>query len=138
MEEKSMDLATLPSKSTAEAGFKVRIIDPVTGEKTGILIGVLGADSEQYQAETREIRKRLLDALQLAGRHELTAEEERQVDVETLAKVTTSWNVTLKGAPLDLTPKNICMVYIEWPCVREQVRQGIHNRANFTPSSATS
>lgn len=131
------DLAGLPSKATAEAGFDVRITDPKTGEKTGIRIRVLGADSEAYQRKTREVRKRLLEQLARQGRHELSAEEELEIDLDTLAEVTVGWTVTLKGVPLEFTPQNVRMVYAEWPCVREEVRMAIHNRANFSPSSAS-
>lgn len=133
----ALDLAGLPSKATAEAGFEVRITDPKSGEKTGIRIRVLGADSEAYQRKTREVRKRLLEQLARQGRHELSAEEELEIDLETLGEVTTGWTLTLKGQPLEFTPPNVRMVYAEWPCVREEVRMAIHTRANFSPSSAS-
>lgn len=131
------DLASLPSRSSAEVGFEVRITDPKTGEKTGMRIRVLGADSDAYQRKVREIRKRMLEQLRTQNRTELSAEEERDVDVETLVEVTTSWNAQLNGQPLECTPANVRMVYTEWPCIREEVRLAIHNRANFSPSSAS-
>lgn len=55
-----MGLKDLNTATVADSGIDIEIYDPRTGAPTGIVIGMLGSDSQAYLEADRKIRARTL------------------------------------------------------------------------------
>lgn len=135
------DLAQFDTKAAANDGFDITLRNPITGADLDITIGVYGRDSDVFKAINSQQNKARLERIRRAGR--VVSVDTDQMDEEVLdllAKCSFRWsNVELDGKSLDFSTSNARTVYERFPWIREQVDQGIGDRANFTkPQPAAS
>ena len=140
MKHNGIDLAALDTRKGADVGFHLALRHPISNEPLGLWIHLLGADSEAYQEQLREFRRRRADALKRNLRANLSAAEIEAEGLELLAAVTRGWsdNMTLEGEKLAFSPDAARKLYERFPWIREQADQGVHERANFLPGRAPS
>jgi len=130
----SMDLSALDTAAMSNEGIDVRIYNPKTQAETGIVIHILGQDSDAFKGVQRLQQARSLNAALKTG----PRREERMVDVsednvpELLAASTVSWSGMKKdGADFPCNKANALFVYTNYPIIRDQVLEAQRDRANF-------
>ncbi len=145
----SYDLALLDTKTKANEGFELEIIHPTTLEGTGLLITVLGEDSDiNRKIVSAQAQKRLKRAVGRRGARSLNAtdedfEEAEDAELERLAALTCkvamkdASTVLVDGKPLDATAAGYKTMYERYPVIRVQVEGAIRDRANFTQRSGS-
>lgn len=141
MQGNGLDLSSLDTQKGAGEGFRFELRHPKTNEPlTGWWIHVLGSDSESYQEQLREFRRRRADILKRNLRASYTPEEAEAEGLELLASATRGWSdkLTLDGAPLQFSQDAAKKLYARFPWIKEQVDAAVADRANFLPGNGTS
>ena len=134
----TFDLASIDTIAACNKPHEVEIVHPVTKEKTGAFISIVGKDSDQYRAAIKAIADQSLrrDAdLARRGKNDTPSIDrmERQ-NINALVAATVGWrNVGLDGAELPFTPENARKVYERILPVREQVQEALNDLENFMP-----
>lgn len=124
----TIDLATLDTQASSEAGAELELVHPATGEELGIFITLAGADSGQW-------RRAVADVANRRGRKKITAEDARRDGIEIIARCTLSWrNVRVDGEDLPCTLENAKKLYTRFNWMREQADAFCSDRANFLPA----
>jgi hypothetical protein len=134
MEKKVVDLGSIDTVKGANEGFDVSIYHPGTNEDLGILITVLGKDSDEFQKISRAQSKKRMAKITKGGfrSQAVPLEEIEQDGLELLAAVTKKWvNVVVDGNDLPFTKENAVALYERFPWIREQLDVAIGDRANF-------
>lgn len=141
-----MDFGKLDAVGKANAGFKLVLNHPGTGDPTDVYITVLGRDSTEYRRLAAEQQRRRLNKLAKTGRLRLDQDDDLDKDaVALLAACTKGWGTTAEALPegaradvltyhgedLPCTRENAARVYTEQPWLREQVEAAVTDRANF-------
>ena len=137
-EEKMFDLAEMDTVEGSNKGFDVELFHPKTKEDLGIIIHILGRDSDKFLEVSRAQQKRRLNKMSKFGGARspgrvVTPEEVEKDSIELLAECTTGWSDTLMvdGAKLPFSVENAKAVYRRFPWIREQVDEAMDDRANF-------
>lgn len=142
MQGNGLDLSALDVKTGAEQGFKLELIHPTSGVPLGLWILVLGADSDAYQEQLREFRRRATERLKRNQQVKLSDEEAEEQSREVLVATTRGWseNMKLDGALLPFSAENARRLYADkrFPWIPEQIYRSQHDRANFLPGNGTS
>lgn len=149
-----MALASLNTKSAAERGVKIDILNPITGAPLGIRFILLGTDSAAYKKAVRDQQTRRIEAAKKnRGMASLRTPDEAEAEaLDILVACTVGWERdvtddegTVTGvAPeiernvgefLPFTPENARMIYADsgYTWLREQVDREIGDRRNFLP-----
>ncbi len=131
-----VDLAAIDTVKGANEGFDVQIFHPGTNVDLGIVINVLGKDSDEFQRVSRAQSKKRMAKLTKGGfrpQNMTPPPEELEADgIALLAACTKAWSgVVVEGKALDCTTDNAAMVYERFPWIKEQVDAAIGDRANF-------
>lgn len=123
-----IDLATLDTQASSEAGAELELVHPATGDPLGIFITLAGSDSGQW-------RKAVADVATRRGRKKVSAEDARRDGIEIIARCTLTWrNVRVDGEDLPCTLENARKVYSRFNWMREQADAFCVDRANFLPA----
>lgn len=142
MQGNGLDLSALDVKTGAEQGFKLELHHPTSGAPLGFWVLILGADSDAYQEQMREFRRRSMERLKRDQRAKLSDEEAEEQSLEVLVAVTRGWseNMKLDGALLPFSAENARKLYADkrLPWIPEQIYRGLHDRGNFLPGNGTS
>lgn len=149
-------MALAAMKVATVGGAKISITHPRTGLATGIVISVLGSDSEAYRNLLRKQQNRRLEAAAknrgMRKGSTVTAEALEEESLDLLIACTVGWETVEKDAKgadvsrpeiemdegewLPCTPENARRVYADpglaW--LREQVDAEIADRSNFLKS----
>lgn len=146
------DLALL---DTANQGAAIRLFHPGTNADLGIIINVLGQDSEQFTKKQSEQQRKRTQRIRNSGtfRFQPPSLEEMTADtVELLVAVTTGWASEEKQADgaikteqglkigeevIPFNAENARMVYTRYKWIREQIDSAVMDRGNFLPTSGT-
>ena len=135
---KVIDLSSIDTVAGANAGFDVQIYHPGTNEDLGIIIRVLGKDSDEFQKISRAQSKKRMAKMSKGGNFRntnLPLEEIERDSLDLLAACTKSWaGVKLEGKDLECNAANAVMIYERFPWIKEQVDTAIGDRANFIKS----
>ena len=136
---KVIDLASMDTVKGSNEGFDVKIYHPSTLVDLGIVINVLGKDSDEFQKISRAQQKKRMAKMTKGGFRvqnlTLAPEEVEQDGLELLAKCTRSWTgVVIEGKEIEFSHDNALMVYDRFPWIKEQVDMAIGDRANFIKS----
>ncbi len=126
---KSFDLASYRTSKLETA--TVEILDPVTGEATGIKITVASPDSAQYRQVSLKVQN---EQLQYAMKNKGKTTAERLVNnaLEVLVGATVAWEgITEGGKELPCTPENVRKVYEEVGFIKDQVDEFVGDVRNF-------
>lgn len=133
-----MDLSTLDTTASAEAGAKMEVVHPTTGavllQSDGKPISVMlaGEDSDRYRKADRRISNRRLATASTGRRVRATAEGIEADRLEVLVACTISWEgIGFDGGEKECTPESAREAYKKLPWLREQADAFIVDRANF-------
>jgi hypothetical protein len=136
---KVIDLAAIDTVKGSNEGFDVKIYHPGTMVDLGIIINVLGKDSDEFQRISRAQSKKRMAKMTKGGfrvQNMTPPPEEIEADgIELLAKCTRSWSgVVIDNAEIEFSYDNALMIYERFPWIKEQVDAAVGDRANFIKS----
>lgn len=133
-----MDLLQLDTTTRAEAGVELEIKHPKTGNSTGFVLTIKGADSKAYKTALREAMKR--------STPETTPNEVKET---VLIACTVGWRaeevvagkpkavpVLFDGVELPFNEANLRKVFERMPTIRDQAIAFQEARSNFLPSAS--
>ena len=137
-----LDLASLDTKQASEQGAEIELRHPVTNDKLGIFISILGQDSKAFTELKRKRHDTMLRKFQAAKRRGKDTElpgydESKEQDIETLVVCTTGWRdndkptITIGGEELPFTTANATIVYRDFQWIFDQINEAITDYANF-------
>jgi len=136
------DLSNLDTVKGSNSGFDVELYNPATNEDTGIVITVLGKDSDRFQEISKKQNKKRMDRMSKTGFRSGKIAPPSQEEIEDngldlLAECTTGWR-SQDGNTIPLDKKDVPFsveaakaLYTRFPWIREQVDTAIGDRANF-------
>jgi hypothetical protein len=136
----SLDLVQFDTKAAAEAGTKVFLDNPFTGdpmlddEGNGYYIEILGGDSEKVFGALRNINDKRLERIQKTRRIVTDSEASRLEDINTMAAASLSWYLPpIDGAELTFSEQNARRLYadLRFPWIMEQLEKVIGDRKRF-------
>lgn len=117
------DLKDLYTVDAHEEGAELEIKDPRTGEPHGLVLTLVGSDSDTYRQAQADLVKRRMDN----KKEELSALELRDEAVEMLVSCTKGW----AGVDDDFNKAAVRELYRKSPPVYDQADAFIHKRDNF-------
>ena len=136
---KVIDLTVIDTVKGSNEGFDIKIYHPGTMVDLGIIINVLGKDSDEFQKISRAQSKKRMSKMNRGGfrvQNMIPPPEEIEADgLELLAKCTKSWSgVVINNKELEFSYDNALLVYKRFPWIKEQVDVAVGDRANFIKS----
>jgi hypothetical protein len=140
---KILDLSSIDTVKGSNDGFDVQIYHPGTNEDLGIVITILGKDSDEFQKVSRAQSKKRMQKLTKGGFRNTGAipvEEIEQDSLDLLAACTKGWTqddkptITVDGKELAYSKDNAVALYERFPWIKEQVDTAMGDRANFIKS----
>jgi hypothetical protein len=132
-----MDLKKFDTKSGAEQGYELVLLDPA-GTQTDAAITLRGADSDTYQRKLREHQRRRLDQLNRTRKVTQSPEAIESEAIELMVAATIGWRgIERDEVEVSFSGDAARALYTEFPAIREQVDQAINERANFLPKAAS-
>jgi len=137
----SIDLAVFDTKTIADQGFNLDILDIRSGRPSGFWIRILGMDSQAVQDHMTRYQDEITARMRANARTISTPEEIEAKTLERLVIATTGWsdNAVFDGEPFLFSRENARKLYTNprVPHIREQVERGIAARANFLRVNGT-
>jgi hypothetical protein len=138
-------LSALDTVTKAEEGINVPLLNldgtPLpNANKDPQGLTLLGGDSKQYRAASRNLQRSRLERMQ-KSRGKLSTDEELDAataeDIELLVAVTTGWFGILdsKGKEIPFSKEGVRELYTRYPVVREQAENAVLDRTRFTQPS---
>lgn len=124
----SLDLATLDTRKASNQGVEFELDHPSTGEPLGIVLTVVGTDSDDYKrAEHAATNKRLNKR-----NAKMTAEGLEATTRGLLVECIKGWTgMVVDGEEMEFTKENARAVLKRFPWIQEQVDQFVGDRRNF-------
>lgn len=120
-----MDLTQLNVSDAGSSDMVLR--HPATGEDLDITIKLLGKDSAEYRKAVSKVGNSRINQ-----RKKVTVEQTQQDALDLLVAVTVGWaGMTENGEELEFSPENAKRVYRDYPWIKEQADEFVHDRANF-------
>ena len=148
-----MDLSGLDVVAAAEAGAKMEVVHPTTGESMDIRITYVGADSQRYKnADKRVFNDQMRDRQALSGNGVTPEKREkaREGMIQLIARCATGWesierdeagketgtkpHILDDGTELEFSVENLEAMLRKYPPLYEQSERFVHRRANFLSS----
>jgi len=142
-----IDIGDIDTVKGSNEGFDVELYHPGTNADIGIIITVLGKDSDEFQKITRQQNKKRMDRMSKngfrSGKVAPPSQDEIDSDnLDMLAGCTTGWKVIdddgvelgtmlLDGDEVPFSTENAKKIYKRFPWIKEQVDTAIGDRANF-------
>lgn len=105
------------------------LLDPVTGQKTGIRVKIAGPDSETQNRARLRLADDLADVADAEGR--VTAEARERARIDSLARCVLAWEIAEDGQPLPFTHTNVVRLLKAATWVQGQVDTFASDRAAF-------
>jgi len=136
----SFDLASLDTIAACNVPCEIEIQHPVTMEKTGIFISVVGKDSDVYRDRIKALANENLarDAARRGKQERPDIDKMEAKSIDVLVASTVAWRsantpgqVMLDGDALDFSPDNAHKIYNRILPIREQVQEAINDLENF-------
>jgi hypothetical protein len=130
----TFDLASIDTVKDANQGTTVELYHPSSGKDLGILINILGKDSDKFrQIQTEQSRRRTAKLQKTGFRAGLTSSDFDSDAIELLASCTTGWeNMVIDKKDVPFTRENAVAIYTQYPWIKEQVDSAVGDRALFT------
>lgn len=113
-----------------DRGRELEIVNPFTGEPTGMRMTVVGPDSETAHRARLALADELAEMADSEGR--VSAENREKARLHCLAAHVIRWDVQEDGKPVPLTAKNLAIV-LRVPWIGMQVDAFAGDRRNFAP-----
>lgn len=140
----ALDFSAFDTAPISMRGFDVNILSPGRDRRpTGLVITVLGADSDAYRERDFEIRKRWRDSMIGTARRERTEKDARAESIERMVAATLGWKpgkimIREDDAEIEFAfPADAARFYERCPDVVDQLMNAVHERANFLRGSGT-
>ncbi|WP_457299170.1 hypothetical protein [Phyllobacterium sp. P5_D12] len=117
--------------------FQLEILHPISGEKTGLVVGVCSYRSERV----KRVQRRLSNAAIREGKKNPkkvgTAEEIEEKTNEIVAAATVSWNMTREGVAIECTADAVLDIISQpkYFFIAEQIDKAADEDAHFTKPS---
>ena len=110
-----------------ERGAWFDLLDPVTGQPTGIRLKVAGPDSETQNRARLRLADDLTDVADAEGR--VSAEARERARIDSLARCVLAWEISEDGQPVPFTHGNIVRLLKAAAWVQAQVDSFAPDRA---------
>ncbi len=124
---KSLD-EILANVADQDRGRECELIDPVTGEPTGLKFWVVGPDSKTAHNARIAMTDELMDRTRSDGT--VSGEDRERARLNSLARLITRWEVVENGKALTFDHKNaVRLLSVSW--VEAQIDAFASNRAHF-------
>lgn len=115
-----------------DRGREFELLDPVTGEATGIKLRVAGPDSATQHRAQLALADDLAELADLDGR--VSAAPREAARLNSLARCVLGWDVSENGEPVPFSQENVLRLLRASRWVREQVDGFASDRAAFRGS----
>ncbi len=142
----SLNLTILDTKTPAEAGMDLHLVDPRSGEllyddqKEPCTVTILGSDSAKVRAFDRDVEKRAVDRARRRGAFDNDPEAKLEVRVNRAAIATLGWsdNMELDDAKLVFSEAEARRFYgdLRFLWVLEQLETAMEDRMRFFKSAS--
>lgn len=132
--------ADLESIGAPKETTKVTLFHPVSGDElrdaegNPMFVEVYGQDSETFRKVERAITNRNIQKAQKSRRASLTADQMESQRMERIVKCVKSWNLVIGGESPECEEPKVREVLEKYDWLRDQVEEGIYDRANFLES----
>jgi hypothetical protein len=132
-----IELSALDTRAGANAGFWLKLRDPVKGKPLPARLKLLGMDSDRYRAKSHELQRRRQEELAQDPKARLTPDEIEARSMEIVAACTVGWEgLKHKGEALAFKDEASALeLYRGWPWIFDQAQLAVLDRANFLPGS---
>lgn len=130
-----MDFANYETKTNAEKGVEMVVINPSNGEKTDAKIRLNGRDSSAFRNAMKAQAQKAMEASK--RKDEPAGADDYEVETcKTLAACTISWEgVVEDGKAVEFSKEAAASLYLKYGWLRDQVDRFIGDRTNFFPKS---
>jgi hypothetical protein len=116
-----------------DKGRELKLVDPFTGEPTGIKLTVAGPDSDTARRARLKLADELAESADDAGH--VSGENREKARLNCLAALVLRWDVREGGKPVPFTTGNVLrLLRVQW--VELQVDSFAANRRNFASVGA--
>jgi len=113
-----------------DKGRALVLVDPFTGEATGMILWLAGPDSDTARRARLGLADELAEAADIDGM--VGAESREKARLNALAKIVLRWEVTEDGKPVGFSTRNVLtLLRVQW--VQEQADEFAGDRRNFAP-----
>ena len=125
-------ISRFDTKTKANAGIEVELLDEATGAKSGAFVTVLGTDSDVFRNAAAEQGRARQERARLSPGKAFTPREQDLEAAELLAACTTGWRgLEDEGVEIPFTKERAQKYYADLPTLREQVSQAVGSRTLF-------
>ncbi|WP_102960223.1 hypothetical protein [Mangrovicella endophytica] len=109
-----------------DRGREFELVDPVTGQPTGIKLWIVGPDSDTATRSRIALYDELAEVADADGR--VGAENREKANLNSLARHVLRWEISEAGEPVPFTTQNLLrLLRVNW--VRQQVDGFASDRA---------
>ncbi|MBV2144417.1 hypothetical protein KUG47_13025 [Falsochrobactrum sp. TDYN1] len=124
-----MDLSEIIANVTdQDRGRECELVDPVTGEPTGIKLWIVGPDSKTAHDARIAMTDELMERTRSDGT--VSGEDRERARLNCLARLVTKWEIIEDGKSLPFNHKNVLrLLAVSW--VEAQIDAFASNRAAF-------
>lgn len=124
------DLSAYDYKAFAEKGVEVQLLDPESGSKLDVFIGIKGEDSSDWQ-------EAISNAKSLSNGESKTHDDKVSDMAFALASVTTHWRgLVVEGKEIEFSRDAAMAIYAQYQWVADQVYISIRDRDLFLASAS--
>ncbi|PWL18138.1 hypothetical protein DKP76_10490 [Falsochrobactrum shanghaiense] len=111
-----------------DRGRECELVNPVTGEPTGIKLWIVGPDSKTAHDARIAMTDELMERTRSDGT--VSGEDRERARLNSLARLVTKWEITEDGKSLPFNHKNVLrLLAVSW--VEAQIDAFASNRAHF-------
>jgi hypothetical protein len=115
-----------------DKGRELELVDPFSGEPTGIKFWIVGPDSETAQRARLSLSDELVDLADASGM--VSAENRDKARLNSLARHVIRWEVEEDGKPVPFNTRNLLtLLRVQW--VQQEVDAFAGDRRNFAPEA---
>lgn len=124
-----MDLSEILSNiADQDRGRECELVDPVTGDPTGIKLWIVGPDSKTAHDARIAMTDELMERTRSDGT--VSGEDRERARLNCLARMVTKWDITENGKPIPFAHKHVLrLLAVSW--AEAQIDAFASNRAHF-------
>ncbi len=130
-----MDLMDLkPTSNTVEVTLK----HPNTGktlkndDKSPMTITLYASHSKEYKSVMHDQTNKRLKAMQKGKSQDITAQDMEEATLNTLSRITYSWDITYDKEKPELSPDKAKQLYDEVFWIKDQIEEALADSLDFT------
>lgn len=119
----------LANVADQDRGRECELIDPVTGDPTGLKLWIVGPDSKTAHSARIAMTDELMERTRSDGT--VSAEDRERARINSLARLVVRWEIIEDGKPLPFGHKNVVRLISAASWVEAQIDAFAANRAHF-------